>query len=237
MISPMVDFHSHILPEIDDGSNSLEMSLQMLRMEAEQGITRVVATPHFYPQYDSPERFLRRRAVAEARLREAMENEPGLPELSIGAEVYFFHGISDSDVISELTIDQKGCILIEMPEAPWSDAMYRELEGLYVKRGILPIVAHVDRYISRFHTHGIPKKLMQLPVLVQANAEFFLEKSTASMALRMLKADGIHLLGSDSHNLSSRKPNLGEALGVIKKRLGAEPLSRIHSYEKDVLGI
>ena len=232
----MVDFHSHILPEIDDGSNSLEMSLKMLRMEAEQGISRVVATPHFYPQYDSPERFLKRRAEAEARLREAMEKEPDLPELSIGAEVYFFHGISDSDVISELTIDQKRCILIEMPGSPWSDAMYRELEGLYVKRGILPIVAHVDRYISRFHTYGIPKKLAQLPVLVQANAEFFLEKSTSTMALRMLKADGIQLLGSDSHNLTSRKPNLGEALDVIRKRLGAEALSRIHSYEKDVLG-
>ena len=77
------DFHSHILPGIDDGSDSLETSLAMLRMEAEQGISRVVATPHFYPRYDSPEHFLKRRAEAEAVLREAMRKEPGLPELSI----------------------------------------------------------------------------------------------------------------------------------------------------------
>ena len=44
----MIDVHSHILPWIDDGSRSLEESMEMLRQEAEQGIQRVVATPHFY---------------------------------------------------------------------------------------------------------------------------------------------------------------------------------------------
>lgn len=229
------DFHSHILPGIDDGSDSVETSLAMLRMEAEQGISRVVATPHFYPRYDSPELFFKRRAEAEAVLREAMRKEEGLPELSIGAEVYYFSGISDSDVISELTIDKKKCILIEMPGVPWTGAMYRDLEGLYVKRGLIPIIAHIDRYIGRFRTFGIPKKLAELPVMVQANADFFLDRSTSSMALRMLKADRIHLLGSDCHNLHSRKPNLGTAVDMIKKRLGNDPVDRINSYEKDVL--
>ena len=103
----IVDFHSHILPGIDDGSKSIEESLTLLRMEAEQGITRVVATPHFYPQHDTPERFLRRRNAAEEILRQAMEAEPGLPEIFVGAEVYYFKGISNSDVMSELTIDSK----------------------------------------------------------------------------------------------------------------------------------
>ena len=58
----VIDFHSHILPGIDDGSASVEQSIAMLRMEAEQGIDHVVATPHFYPQYDTPEHFLRKRA-------------------------------------------------------------------------------------------------------------------------------------------------------------------------------
>ena len=68
----LVDFHSHILPGIDDGSKSLEMSIEMLRLEAEQGIGHVVATPHFYPQYDTPERFLERRAAAQNALREEL---------------------------------------------------------------------------------------------------------------------------------------------------------------------
>ena len=98
-MSNIVDFHSHILPGIDDGSQSVEESLALLRMEAEQGIRRVVATPHFYPRHDTPDRFLRRRARAEEILRDEMAKEPGLPELCIGAEVYFFSGISESDAI------------------------------------------------------------------------------------------------------------------------------------------
>ena len=60
----VVDFHTHILPGIDDGSSSAEESLAMLQMEKEQGIDTVVVTPHFYPQEDRPERFLKRRKEA-----------------------------------------------------------------------------------------------------------------------------------------------------------------------------
>jgi protein-tyrosine phosphatase len=231
----LIDFHSHILPGIDDGSKSLEMSIQMLRMEAQQGVERVIATPHFYPQYDTPERFLRRRGDAEVTLREEMQKHTGLPALSVGAEVYYFPGISDSEVISELTIDQKRCILIEMPTSSWTEAMYRELEGIYVKRGLIPIVAHIDRYIGRFHNRGILKRLEHMPVLIQANAEFFLEKNTTSLALRMLKKEGIHLLGSDCHDLSSRKPNLQGALELINRRLGRNAMEGILSCQRNVL--
>lgn len=234
-MSGVIDFHSHILPGIDDGSHSVEESIVMLRMEAEQGIHHVVATPHFYPQHDNPESFLKRRAEAERILREEMQKHAGLPELSVGAEVYFFDGISDSDAISELTIDRKRCILLEMPPLPWTNTMYREMEGLYSKQGLLPIIAHLDRYIGRFRTHGIPDRLEQLPVLVQANAEFFLKKSTASMALRMLKKNKIHLLGSDCHNLSSRSPNLGEALDLIERRLGEEVFQAIGMWQHRAL--
>ena len=209
--------------------------LKFLQMEKQQGIDCVIATPHFYAQHDTPERFLNRRAQAEEVLRNEMSRYSNLPELKIGAEVYFFKGISDSDAISELTIDSKRCILIEMPVSPWEESVYRELEGLYVKRGMIPIIAHIDRYITRFRTFGIPKRLRDLPVMVQANAEFFLNRSTSSVALRMLKSDGIHLLGSDCHNLRSRKPNLGEAVRLVERRLGEETIDRINSYELDVL--
>ena len=234
-MSGLIDFHSHILPGIDDGSKTLEMSIRMLRMEAQQGIGHVVATPHFYPQYDTPERFLRRRAAAEIALREEMQKHTDLPALSVGAEVYYFSGISDSEGISELTIDQKRCILIEMPSSSWTEAMYRDLEGLYVKRGLIPIVAHIDRYIGRFSNHGILNRLERLPVLIQANAEFFLERHTSSLALRMLKKNRIHLLGSDCHDLTSRKPNLQDAVALINRRLGRDAMEGIFSCQRNVL--
>lgn len=234
-MSTVIDFHSHILPDIDDGSASLEQSVAMLQMEAKQGIRHVVATPHFYAQHDKPEHFLKKRAEAEKLLREEMARHKDLPALSVGAEVYYFNGISDSDVLSELTIDKKRYILIEMPLPPWTDRMYRELENIWIKQNLMPIVAHVDRYIAPFYTHGIPEKLERLPVMVQANASFFLEKATRRMAIRMLGKGRIQLLGSDCHNLTDRVPNLGEAIHLIEKKFGPDMISYIQSFQEEVL--
>lgn len=234
-MSILIDTHSHILPGIDDGSPSVEQSIALLRMEAEQGIQKVIATPHFYPRHDSPERFLERRARAEEKLREEMEKHAGLPELYVGAEVYYFNRMYESDMISGLTIGNSQCILVEMPHAPWTESMYRDLQDIYVKSGLVPIVAHVDRYVGRFRSFGIPERLAELPVLVQANADFFLNRFTSPMALRMLKQDRIHLLGSDCHNLDSRKPNLKSAADRIAKRLGEETIARVNAYGQDLL--
>ena len=226
-----VDFHSHVLPGIDDGSKDLEQSLEMLRMEVIHDIDVVVATPHFYPGRDDPESFLKRREQAEKQLRMAMASEDNLPQLEIGAEVYFFRGISQSDLLSDLTIRGTKYILIEMPHGHWPEEYYRELYQIRDRRGICPIIAHVDRYIAPFQTHGIPAKLEQLPVLVQANASFFLNRPTANMAMKMLKKGQIHLLGSDCHNMSSRKPNLGPCFDDIFSKLGEDALEHINYYQ------
>lgn len=230
----IIDFHSHILPGIDDGSTCVEESIAMLRMEAEQGIRHVVATPHFYAQHDSIEEFLERRAEAEWRLREELAKHEGLPRLTVGAEVYYFRGISQSDVLQKLTIGSRSFSMIEMPMATWTDTMYRELEQIYRDQSIRPIVAHVDRYFTRFRTFGIPEKLEELPVLVQANASFFCGNS-ATRAMRILQKEQIHLLGSDCHNLRSRKPNLGKAIDRIQRHKGIELLERIVEFQSDIL--
>lgn len=233
----LIDFHSHILPGIDDGSPSLDISMEMLRMEARQGITHVVATPHFYARYDNPEDFLARRSAAERALRAKMAGEPGLPRLTMGAEVYFFRGMSESDLLPQLTIGGKKCILVEMPHAPWTEDICREVSQIWEKQGIIPIIAHVDRYIRPWHSRDILRKLEKMPVFVQANAEFFLQRSTAALALRLLRQDKIQLLGSDCHNMADRKPNLDAALRRIKQKLGPLPLSRIREYEGKTLGL
>ena len=231
----VTDFHSHVLPGVDDGSASLEESLAMLCLAAQQGIRRVVATPHFYPRYDNLDRFLERRDRAMERLQGAMGADIELPEIVLGAEVYFFRGMSESDQLSRLTIEGKNYLLIEIPASPWTEDMYLELEQIWTRQGILPIVAHIDRYIRPLRTYGIPERLSQMPVLVQANAEFFINKRTAGMALRMLNADRIHLLGSDCHNMTTRTPNLDAAVQCIRSRLGPVALQRIKGYEQEIL--
>lgn len=230
----MVDFHTHILPKIDDGSESLEESLAMLRAEWEQGVREIVLTPHFYPQMDDPHEFLQRRQDAFARLQEVMGNEP-LPKLHLGAEVYYYNGMSNSEILKELVIAGTRCILVEMPTSPWTERMYMELADIYNKLDLIPIVAHIDRYIRPFRTYGIPQKLAMLPLLVQASGSFFTVGSTRRLAMKLLREDKIHLLGSDCHNMTVRPPDLDKAKNAIIKSLGESVMQRVNSLSEQVL--
>lgn len=234
-MSKIIDFHSHILPGIDDGSARVSQSVTMLRMSARQGVTHIVATPHFYAYRDDLPRFMERRDRAERLLRQEMGERPGMPQVHVGAEVSYFRGISESELLPQLTIRGTKCILIEMPPPPWSDEAYKELEGVSKKWGLTPVIAHIDRYIGPLRTYGIPKRLAQLPVLVQANGDFFLNWLTAPLAMKLLKAGKIHLLGSDCHNTTKRKPNLGHAVNRITKKLGPAAAKKLWVQASELL--
>lgn len=208
----MVDMHSHVLPNMDDGSKSVEESIQMLEATARQGIRHMVATPHFYPTDNSPEQFLARRKKAEKRLCDVWQ--PGFPELRMGAEVYFFEGMSHAEALDDLRIAGTELLLLEMPFTAWSDRMVREIEELQARSGITVLMAHIERYF-RFQKDRVWEELLRSGVRMQCNAEFFLNWRTRRKALRMLKAGRIHFLGSDCHNMGSRQPLLGEALSRI----------------------
>lgn len=230
----IADVHSHILPGIDDGSASLEESAALLTMLKEQNVPWVAATPHFYPSQDRPQRFLERRAGALERLREFLGDRADMPAIVPGAEVYYFPGMGDSDVLKELTFGDSRYVLVEMPMRTWTDVMFRDLEKIYEKQDLIPVIAHVDRYIGPLRDYGIPGRLAELPVLVQANAGFFLRTSTRSMALRMLKKGRIHLLGSDCHSLDRRPPRIGEAVEVIRRKLGEAALEQLAENAKEI---
>lgn len=235
-MSILIDWHSHVLPGIDDGSQFLEESLGLLEKEAEQGVNRVIATPHFYAQYDQPEVFLKKRSQAAALLRKAAAQHLGFPEIRLGAEVYFFRGMGRSDLLPKLAIEGTDYVLVEMPQPPWTEDMYRELEEIRAYHGLTPIIAHIDRYIEPFHTYGIPQKLETMPVRVQANASFFLNRRTKNMALKMVKKGQIHLLGSDCHNLTTRPPRLGQAIQVLTSNLSRESVRRLCYVETSTFG-
>lgn len=231
----VMDFHSHILPRVDDGSKSLEQSLNMLRRESEQGVEKVVLTPHFYANHHTMEQFLHHRRDAYDALTQAVAADDTLPQLILGAEVKLFEGLSQIDDLDQLTIDGTRCILVEFPMPPWRDWMYRELRRIHRDRKLTPIFAHVDRYMTPWRSFGIPELLDDLPVLVQANAEFFLRRATRKRALKMLQNGQIHLLGSDCHDLKDRCPNLGPAKELILQQLGPQALAGVTGWEQQIL--
>lgn len=222
--SGVTDFHSHILPGMDDGAADVETSLAMLRAMRRQGILRVVATPHFYPYREDPEKFLARRAHACARLLDAMREAGGgdLPDVLVGAEVAYYNGIGRSKELARLACVGTRTVLIEMPFSRWPDSVVGDLLNVRESRGLCPVVAHVERYIDE-QPKGMLDALCAAGILIQANAEAFLERKTARAALYRLTHGQTDLLGTDAHNTDTRRPNLGDALHLLRQKApGAE---------------
>ena len=140
-----IDFHTHILPAVDDGSSCVDESVELLEMQKQRGISVVVATPHFYPHKDKPERFLERRNKAFQKLQAEIADQQ-LPKVILGAEVYYFNGISQWEGLKDLTIGGTNYLLLEMPGTQWTDKMLEEIDGIYIKHGIIPITG--ERFLK-----------------------------------------------------------------------------------------
>lgn len=200
----MVDFHTHILPGIDDGSQSVSESLTLLEMLRRQGIRAVVATPHFYADSTNPRRFLEERRCAWQQLQAHLR--PELPEVYLGAEVQYFEGIGKAEEIGLLKIEGSDLLLLEMPLQRWTHRMIDDVLALSGQPDLQVVLAHVERYLSG-QPGEIWQSLYRNGVLMQSNVSFFADWKTRCKAMTMLKKGRIHLLGSDCHNETDRPPN------------------------------
>ena len=218
----MVDFHSHVLPGMDDGSRSALQSREMLKKDLADGVTKVVCTPHFYADREDISSFLDRRAVAVRSL--CRETLPAGITLYLGAEVAYYSGISGSADLCELCIRGTRVLLLEMPAWDWTDTAVDEVISLR-KNGLLPVLAHVDRYPGR-RERELVQKMQEAEIPVSLNASAFLSWMTRRRALKMVREHPV-LLGTDCHDLSGRSPNMGRALEVIRARLGEDHVERL----------
>ena len=141
----VIDFHSHILPGIDDGSRNVETSISMLRMCREQGVDIMIATPHFYADSNRVERFVENRKNAYDKV---MAENADIPHIMMGAEVAFFDGISRAERVDALTIEGTNIMLLEMPFVTWSDSVVHEVRDLIEKRHFHIILAHIERFLK-----------------------------------------------------------------------------------------
>ncbi len=226
----MIDFHSHILPKMDDGSGSVEESVALLRETLAQGVERIFLTPHFYPKREDPEEFLHRRAHAAEKLFSCGDDVLKRIQVYLGAEVAFFYGMSRYEELNKLSLGRSQYILIEMPFDRWTQEEVRELIDVKEVAGLIPIVAHIERYLP-FGNKKYIDYLVLNGILIQSNAEFFISKRTRHKALRMIKKGRIHFLGSDCHNLSARPQNYGEAVKII----GSDLLRKVEEKEKEII--
>ncbi len=211
----IVDFHSHILPEVDDGSDSMGTSLSMLQAEWEQGVRRVVLTPHFYCEEESVASFLQRRNRAFAALQ-ARTNGKSFPELCLGAEVAMSSALCHMD-LKPLCIVGTNVLLLELPYH--NRFRLGEIEAIINRNDVQIVFAHIERFYRLWNRKTFTA-VMELPVYKQMNCGSLFRTGwwERRRLLRWIADEEIHLLGTDAHNLTSRIINMHPALHLLERK-------------------
>lgn len=223
----MIDLHSHILPQIDDGSQSVEESLAMLNMLKEQGVQAIALTPHFYANSTTVEEFVEKRGAAYSLVRKAFTEEA--PRLLLGAEVRYYEGISKLSGLKKLCIDDSRLLLLEMPFTKWTDYTISELFEMSRSGDYRIVLAHIERYYD-LQDRGVWYGLAENEVLFQVNASTFTSLRTRRKAFNLLKNGFVHFLGSDCHGVEVRPPLIRPAYDLVHKKLGDDLMSRMLSF-------
>lgn len=217
----VIDLHTHVLPQIDDGSESVETSARMLQLMVQHGVDVVCATPHFYGEKMDVETFLERREASWQKLQQTVKSMP--VSVALGAEVAYYSGISNEPELHKLCIEETNTLLLEMPYSDWNSFQIDEVMSLAWDSGFDVILVHPERLTARENNKRWLDRLASLPM--QVNAGALCRWRTRRWALEILENAAKPLLGSDCHNMKSRAPNLWEGRNVVERKLGREFLS------------
>ena len=222
----IIDIHSHILPAVDDGASNTEVAVKLLEIMKSQGITDVVATPHFIASEHNMEEFLNRTGAAMKELSAAVYGRD-LPNIYFGSEIYYFRGIGKSSGISRLSLNGSEYILLELPNSEISQSVLDDINGIYSNLGLTPIIAHIERYTKEFGFKKLLKLLDSEICYAQVNASSILYPPFRRAAKKLFKMGYVSFIATDSHSLRNRPPLMDQALKALESDFGKETKDRI----------
>ena len=189
-----LDYHAHILPGCDHGSDGIETSLKQLGMASAVGVKTICATPHFYPHKESIESFLHRRKRSAEMLQEHHTDD--MPAVQLGAEVLICDGLERLDGLPCLCRGETNELLLEMPFYQWPESIWDTLYSLCERRDIKIVLAHAERYSPE-----AIEQLIQNHVSLQLNSECLTRPLQRKRYLKWIKNGSVKYLGSDIHML------------------------------------
>ena len=230
----MTDFHTHILPGIDDGSRNMEETQLLLGQEELQGVGRILATPHFYAGKESAPHFFEKREKALSKVRAFLEKQEQAPQIRAAAEVYYFPRMGEAGILPRLCMEGGRLLLVEMPFVQWTGEMYRDVEKIIRKQELTVMLAHVERYYGFQKDKSIWKAVFDLPLYAQINAGSLLRFGSRGFAVKFIKAGHKVLLGSDCHHHEYRPVNLEAGREVLRRKLGEEALEEMDRMGKEL---
>ncbi len=198
----MVDFHTHILPGIDDGAKTVEDSLFLLETMQSLGASHVILSPHFYPGKENVEEFAaRRKASCEIFAKALSEKQTPVPKLHLGCEAYLEPIIFNNEDLTPLTIDNGGKFMLTelLYEQELTNSTEAMLRQLVYSHNIIPILAHIDRYPFLMKEKNLVS-LLEMGCVAQINVSSLSKFFHRKKLIKFLEKGYIGVIGSDIHN-------------------------------------
>jgi protein-tyrosine phosphatase len=215
----VIDIHTHVLPELDDGAESLEQAMHMLRLAAASGCTDLVATPHANVRYTHDPAKARQR-IAELRAAGGSD----APRLHLGCELHltFDNVLACLRSPRDYTIAGGSYLLLELPEDKLPEAAI-EIIGNLVSAALRPVIAHPERTPSIRERPDLPRRLAELGCLFQITAgslEGQFGRRAEAAARALLKSGLGSVVASDGHDHQYRRPSMKAAFDIIARDYG-----------------
>mgnify|MGYP004685984501 CR=1 FL=1 len=227
----MIDFHAHILPNIDDGSASMEESINLIKEAEQAGFTGIISTSHYLQNYYECDEAERRRILAElANQVKVADVEAEIPKLYLGSEIYI-----STDIVELLeegkasTINGTNYVLFELPMNS-KPLFAKEVVYKLIENGYNPIIAHPERYSYVKEDIEFVRELKSMGALFQSNygSVIGMYGGSAKKTLKkLLKEDLISFLGSDVHAVGQIYPKVPKILRKLEKWISPEKLQEL----------
>ncbi len=216
------DMHSHILPGMDDGSKSMEMTLAMLRIARQEGIGTIYATPHCMPGKGHPTQEKVEQRISQ--VQEAARDEGISIELRKGTEYYYREEMLEwLEEGSIITLGGSQCVLVEfepIAEATYIRNAIREILGFNYR----PVIAHVERYASLMKNNfSTLKEMREMGALVQINCSSVTDAGSLrakQLMKKLLKQQMADFVSTDSHRDHGRAPYMEKCADILRRKYG-----------------
>ena len=224
----MIDFHTHILPNIDDGSRSIEETFNLIKEAKEAGFEGIILTSHYIENYyetNVPERDVWVKAISENLQAKGIDTN-----LYLGNEIYISNNMMELlEQGKASTINNSCYVLFELPLNAEPLNLYDAIYSLQENK-LIPVLAHPERYSYVQKEPELIYDLIQKGCLMQANYGSIIGQygvKAEYIVKKLLESNMIHFLGSDVHRQNSIYPKISFAIEQIKAIIGEEKLEEL----------
>jgi len=237
----MIDIHSHIIFDVDDGPKTLEDSRRLLEESYRQGVRTIISTSHRRKgMFETPEEKI---AANFKQVQEVAKQVADDLTVLYGAEIYY-----TSDILKKLeegTFPSLGgtkYVLIEFSmNTPYKDI--HSALGNVIRLGMTPVVAHIERYHCLENDEDRVSELINMGCYMQVNSSNVLKPKLFGDRYKFMKKrvqfflerDLVHFVASDMHNLDDRPPYMQKAYQLVAKKYGAERAEELFKTNQEIL--